>query len=220
MRLGSRTTSILATLLLTTLALPALPAAAQERAMGLGWNFAAGFSVRKQGNLIGTLASQDLEYDWCGQDICDMEPPLPNLELLNLELRLFPKTDRFSIDLQWNLFQTIVGAATEPLAVPNFSQYTYAHFHTNPDAPASFGVAPALILNFGRFTSIVDYFTMGAACRVGVDVLKENKSFGMGIYARPGFFYTDIIGTDSSDYEGMGFELVGEVTWTFYAMRK
>lgn len=218
MRLGYN--ALLASLLLATLIVPALPAAAQERAMGMGWNFAGGFSVRKQGNLIGTLASQDLEYDWCGEDICDMEPPLPNLELFNFELRLFPKTDKFSIDMQWNLFSTIVGAATKPLAVPNFTQYTYAHFHTDPDAEAAFAVAPGLILNFGRFTSIIDYVTVGAACRVGGDILKSDKSFGMGIYARPGLFYTDIIGTDSSDYEGIGFELVAELTWTIYALRK
>lgn len=192
--------------------------------MGVGVTLGGGFTVRKQGNLLGVIHSKDVPYDWCGQDNCgDKEPPLPTLELANIELRLFPKSDRFSIDLQWNWFYSLAGVietSSQPLSIPTYSQYTYAHFHTDPDAEAAFAVAPGFIFNFGSFDTLIDFVTLGAGCRVGVDILKSDKKFGMGIYARPGFFYTDIIGTDSSDYEGMGFELVGEVTWTFYALRK
>lgn len=182
--------------------------AAAERAIGFGVNMAAGIGYRQEANLVAIV------------DKYQADEVAPNVEIASFEIRLFPRDDSFSIDMQWYLLQTILGLVqkTYPKPIPVFNQNTYFHFHFPSDGPAAFAVAPSFIFATGEVT-VSKFVTVGAGCRVGMDISSPARKFGLGVYFRPAVFGTKT-NIDSSDFNGLGFAMQAEVTWTFYALRK
>ena len=208
-----RTRCICVLMLFAVLATGASASAAHpDRIIGIGWNVAAGASLGKPlsvANFMGLDAKRSDEFAF-------------DLELACLELRIFPGTDRVSIDLQWDLVQSFAGHlwwGDHYVLVHSYLQNTYVHIHFDPDARAAFALAPGLVFAAAEII-VFDYFTIGAACRVGVDLTSGDKKFGLGIYARPALFGSVAAGSVHGGYERLGFEVVGELTWTFYVLRK
>jgi len=181
-----------------------------DRVIGVGWNVAAGASLGKPvsaANFLRLAAPLSDEYAF-------------DLELACLELRIFPGTNRVSIDLQWDLVQSFAGQLNLDgyRHAPSYMQNTYVHIHFNPDSRAAFALAPGLVFSVTDMV-LADYVTIGATCRIGADVTSGDERFGLGIYARPAVFGSVSPDTEA-DYERVGFELVGEFTWTFYALKE
>jgi len=171
----------------------------EGRFIGLGTNIGVGFGYRDTYN-----ASLDGFDDEWHDDV----------ELPGLELRLFP-TDRFSVDLLWQIgdmtwFREEFGAQIGCMMI-------FAHFYVADgeftDGRAGFSVAPGLL-----FVSNIDAPEIGAVglgTRVGVDLTTPDDLFGLGVYARPFFHVTK----DYADVTHGAFEMVFEITWTWYAPR-
>lgn len=203
----------LAAMLALMLTAPSIAAASDTWTLGLGFNFAGGISAREPGNLIGIVDRDEHKEK-------NAASAVPDLEVAAFELRLFPADDRFSIDLQWYILQTILGLAQKELPAPVkiYTQNTYFHFRKDPEAKATFAVAPSFIFAVGDLL-LTKFITFGAGCRVGVDIHREDRKFAMGIYARPGIMGTKMEVANSA-YNGLGFEMLAEVTWTFYFTKK
>jgi len=209
---------------------PSAARAGDGWAVGVGFNFASGFSVREPGNLVGIVARED-DSSKRAWDV------VPDLEIAAFELRLFPKDDRFSIDLQWYVLQTILGLVQKelPAAVPIYTQNTYFHLRKDPQARATFAVAPGVTFAAGNLL-LTKFISFGAVCRIGVDVHGPERKFAMGFYARPSISLNGLENEHSpyssfppEDYvkdpdkpleHGPAVDLLFEVTWTFHAFRK
>jgi len=180
-RLSSAASAIL--LLAATLALPA-DASTASRRVGLGWNVAGGL-LAGDGD-VGAL--------W---------------EAGSIELRLFP-TDRFSIDLQWDVASMIRARVDSDIGL--YAQRTYFHLHVRPQARASLAIAPYVLTHIGAAPGGGTYGNLGLGSRVGVDLLSPDRRFGLGIYGRPGLLLVGVAGARPA----AGFALLAEVTWIFY----
>ena len=155
----------------------------RKRVVGLGWNAA-----------VGVLAG-DAEASFV-------------LEGCSPELRLF-FTDGVALDLQWDLFGMI--RARAELGRGLYLQRTYLHLLARPDALVSFAVAPYLLTGIGAVDGAT-YGSLGAGARVGADLFSAARTFGLGLYARPGFLVTGVTGVRPA----AGFTVLVEVTVTFY----
>jgi len=171
-------------LALATSGLAYAEASPDRRYVGLGWNAAVGF-LAGDGD-IGPL--------W---------------EAGSFELRLFP-SDRVSIDLQWDIAGMIRARAESDIGL--YAQRTYVHVHVRPRARASLAVAPYVLTHIGAARGGGVYGNLGLGARVGVDLLAPRRTFGLGIYGRPGLLLVGVVGARPA----AGFALVVEVTWTFY----
>lgn len=185
--------SVVAAIVLTlvtvavTSAVRAEEPAAPRRIIGLGWNAAA-----------GVLAGDgDASPAW---------------EAASFEVRLFPG-ERFSIDLQWDVIGMVRQRAESGAGV--YMQQTYFHVHHTPDRRASLAVAPYVLTHIGA-ASGATLGRIGAGARVGVDLLAPGRTFGLGVYARPGFVVAGVAGARPA----AGFAAVVEITWTFYPRRR
>ena len=171
-------------LLTITLGVSSAQASDDRRYVGLGWNAA-----------IGLLAGDgDIGVQW---------------EAGSFELRLFP-VDRFSIDLQWDIVGMIRARAESDIGL--YAQRTYFHLHLRPDARASFAVAPYVLTHIGAAPGGGAYGNLGFGSRVGVDLQNAARTFGLGIYGRPGLLLAGASGVKPA----AGFAFVVEVTWTLY----
>ena len=152
--------------------------------MGLGWNAA-----------IGTLAGDgDVGLLW---------------EAGSFELRLFP-TDRFSIDLQWDIAGMVRARVDSDVGL--YAQRTYFHVHVRPQARVSLAIAPYVLTHIGSAPGGGGYGNLGFGSRVGVDIQNIARTFGLGLYGRPGLLLVGVAGARPA----AGFSLLLEVTWTFY----
>jgi hypothetical protein len=163
--------------------LAAAPAHARPRSIGLGWNAAAGL-------LAG---DSEVHFAW---------------EAASPELRLFV-ADGVSLDLQWDVIGMIRARAELGRGV--YLQRTYLHLYAQPQARATFAVAPYLLTGIGAADGAT-YGTLGTGARVGAEVFSPSGGFGLGLYARPGLVLAGVTGVRPA----AGFVLLAEVTWTFY----
>jgi len=169
------------------------------RLLGLGTNIGVGFGYKSTYN-----ASPDDGYDDWHDDV----------ELPGLELRLFP-SDRFSVDLLWQ-----IGDMTwflEKIGQQIACMMIFAHFYVTDgvvqNARVGFSAAPGFIAVSNIETPSVG--AIGLGTRLGVDLTSLDDLFGLGVYARPFVHVT-------KDYSGTthgAFELVFEITWTWYVPR-
>ena len=180
--------------LLAVLALPAVSGAV-ERAAGFGFNFAGGVGAGSAWSTMGSSTSAVKPY----------------MELGCFELRLFP-TDRFSIDLQWNVLQMVAIPAVYGDSGA-YIQSTYFHFYFSPDERASFALAPTVQTMVGRLAG-QPFGAVGLGSRIGVDLSSPGKLFGFGIYFRPAVQFGGVEGVSAVAFEG-----VVELTWVWHAYK-
>jgi len=123
------------------------------------------------------------------------------------EIQIFPNKI-FSIDLQWNVWNMVISAIETG---PNFSMQTFFHFHIPINKVLRFGVAPGVKYGAAMISNTpVGIF--GYVMRIGPELLVPGGHFALGFYARP---MTAVAAPRWGDPVGV-FEMLGEVTWTFY----
>lgn len=161
------------------------------RAIGFGWNLALGA-------LVG-----DKPFYQVGSVTFDAA----------FEVRLFV-ANSFSFDFQVEIGESIA----ETLLYREWTSFhltTYFHMHVEPHADGYFSAAPYLALHtyLGQDETI-PAIQIGA--RAGAEVMNVPNTFGVGFYGRPGM---RLFRGASGDIE-MACEVVFEMTWTGYILRK
>jgi hypothetical protein len=125
------------------------------------------------------------------------------------EIQIFPNKV-FSVDLQWDVWHMILAGISTG---PNFSMQTYFHFHIPITKLIRFGVAPgmkfggAYLVQFG-----VPFGILGYVMRVGPEFLVPNRHFALGIYLRPQITAAIVPSLSPVTI----FQMLAELTWTFY----
>ena len=181
---------------LVGLAVVPVQASARDRSVGFGFNLAAGPSGGRAWDFSGSESATGAYF-----------------ELANLEMRIFP-VDGFSIDMQWNWLQQVVLAVALPDTYVYMQDFHF-HFHTFPDGPAGVALGPFVRLAGGKVVG-EDFAMLGVGGRFGIDLQSPSKVFGHGIYLRPAVLFAS---ASEGDIQGVGWEMLLEMTWTWYGFK-
>ena len=115
----------------------------------------------------------------------------------------------FSIDFQWPVWNMVINGV---LYGPNYLMNTFFHFHIPVNKILRVGVAPGSI-NGGGLIDDEPFTTFGYVMRIGPEFVTPDRHFAVGIYARPSFALASL---PTLGMVAVNFEMLTEVTWTFY----
>jgi len=115
----------------------------------------------------------------------------------------------FSIDFQWPVWNMLINGV---LSGPNYRMNTFFHFHVPVNKVVRIGVAPGS-KNGGGLIDGDPFATFGYVMRIGPEFVTPDRHFAVGIYARPSFALASL---PTLGIVAVSFEMLTEVTWTFY----
>jgi len=184
--------------LVVALATPTTASAESDRLFAFGFNFASGYGA-------GTTVNP-LPGDQVGPSHFDLELP-------GFEFRLFP-VDEISVDFLWRIGN--MAFLYQDSGLPFYLQNIYVHFHgdrhpVTKAGQASFAAGPGLIIG-AMSKDGIQWGMLGIGGRFGVDFTDNSNFVDIGVYFRPGLFF-------SSSPQGtrpyLGSEIFVELSCTF-----
>ena len=188
--------------LVVAFATPATASAQSERLFGFGFNFASGFGAETTVNPLPGDQEGNTHFD---------------IELPGFEFRFFP-VDEISVDFLWRIGN--MAFLYKETGRPYYLQNIYVHFHgdrhpVTKAGQASFAAGPGVIIG-AMSDDGVKWGMFGVGGRFGVDFTDNSNLVDIGVYFRPGVFF-------SSSPQGtrpyLGSEIFIELSCTFQVQR-
>ena len=188
--------------LVVAFATPMTASATADRLFGFGFNFASGYGAGTTVNPLPGEQEGNSHFD---------------LELPGFEFRFFP-VDEISVDFLWRIGN--MAFLYQETERAYYLQNIYVHFHgqrqpVTKAGQAAFAAGPGLLI--GAMTDgDYQWGMLGIGGRFGVDFTTNSNLVDIGVYFRPGIFFSS---SPQGNRPYLGSEIFVELSCTFQVLK-